>query len=193
VLIAKRLILLVLAAAVATPVAAQRNVRPVRPNVTLPEGPVRNVILKSCTACHGIDEYAYYAMARDDWLALIERMKVTPSGLITGAVIGDEDREILLDWLVAEFGPESTPFPREYIPAPVSESDILSDAQAQAQLADACASCHTLDRVHESRLAVAQWRATLVRELGRGAPLLIDDVEPLVDWLARKRGVNPEN
>ena len=64
-LIAKRLILLVLAAAVATPVAAQRNVRPVRPNVTLPEGPVRNVILKSCTACHGIDEYACIAVRLD--------------------------------------------------------------------------------------------------------------------------------
>ena len=107
------LVLIALVAIAATPVTAQfNNKRPDRPEITLPEGPVRSVILTACTACHGIDEYAYYAMGRDGWLALIEKMKITPSGVVRGAVISDEDREILLNWLVSEFGPGSTPFPR---------------------------------------------------------------------------------
>jgi hypothetical protein len=35
-----------------------------RPQVKLPEGPVRNVLLKNCISCHGIDDYAFHAMNR---------------------------------------------------------------------------------------------------------------------------------
>ena len=169
------------------------NRRPARPEVTLPGGPVRDVILRSCTACHGIDEYAYYAMDRGAWADLIERMKVTPSGVVKGAVISDEDKETLLDWLVTEFGPDSTPFPREYVPRELTESDYLSDSEAETLLAAACESCHTLDRVDEARGNEEQWRATLVDMMGRGAPLVFDDLEPLVEWLSRTRGTNPTN
>ena len=177
----------------AAPAAAQRNVRPARPDVTLPDGPVRNVILSSCTACHGIDEYAYYAMGRADWRALIDRMRMTPSGVVEGAVISEEDAEVLLDWLVSEFGPDSSPFPREYVPRPLTDSELLSDAEGDTLLAASCESCHTRDRINEARLDENQWRAILVSEIGRGAPILIDDAEPLIEWLARTRGLNPAN
>jgi hypothetical protein len=68
--------------------------------------------LKRCTACHGIDEYAYYAMNRADWRALVDRMKVARSGVVVGTDISDAEVEILLDWLVVEFGPDAKPFPR---------------------------------------------------------------------------------
>lgn len=167
--------------------------RPARPEVDLPDGPVRHVILRSCTACHGIDEYGYYAMDRESWGALIERMKTAKSGLVEGAVISDEDKEILLDWLVAEFGPDSTPFPREYVPRELSEADYLSDDQAETLLAGACESCHTLERVDQARADEEQWRATLIAMIGRGAPLATSDIEPLVEWLGRTRGTNPTN
>ena len=180
------------AASLAPTVQAQfNNARPARPNVTLPEGPVRSVILKSCTACHGIDEYGYYAMDRESWAGLVDRMKVTPSGTVKGAVISDADREILLDWLVAEFGPESTPFPREYVPRGLSEDDYLSDGEAESHLEANCVDCHTLERVDAVRLGDEQWRARLLTEIGRGSTLLLEDVEPLVEWLARTRGINP--
>lgn len=187
----QRLITALLASAtIASPAIAQlfRNGRPARPEVTLPEEPVRSVILNSCTACHGIDEYGYYAMDRDGWLALIERMKVTPSGIVEGAVISDTDREILLDWLVGEFGPDSTPFPREYIPRRLTDADLLSDADAAVRLSTSCESCHTLDRVRIARMDEAQWRRRVTDEIGRGAALLIGDADPLIEWLARNRG-----
>ena len=188
------LALMALTAAAAAPAVAQfRNQRPARPEVTLPEGPVRSVILKSCTACHGIDEYGYYAMDREGWFALVERMKTTPSGVVEGAVISDQDREILLDWLVSEFGPDSSPFPREYVPRPLTEADFLSDAEAETLIAASCQDCHTLDRVSAARMDRDGWRATIVRDIGRGAPLLVDDAEPLIEWLARTRGLNPAN
>jgi cytochrome c5 len=185
-----RLLVALVVAPILLPAFAQlsANRRPDRPEVTLPEGPVRQIILSSCTACHGIDEYGYYAMDRDAWRALIERMKVTPSGVVPGAVISDADREILLDWLVAEFGPDATPFPREYVVREVTEADRLSDADATALLGEACRGCHSpLDPILDAGLDESEWRATLTGKIATGVPLLIDEVDPLIEWLTSSR------
>jgi mono/diheme cytochrome c family protein len=160
------------------------NTRPRRPEVRLPDGPVRQVILKSCTACHGIDEYGYYAMSRESWARLVERMKTAKSGNVEGAVISDSDREILLDWLVAEFGPDATPFERQYVIPTLTPEDLLSDAEARALLARACASCHaSTEAFRRASFTQEQWRATLVGKIASGAELLVDEVDPLIDWL----------
>jgi cytochrome c5 len=149
---------------------------------------VRKIILSSCTACHGIDEYGYYAMDRDAWRALIERMKTTPSGAVPGAVISDTDRETLLDWLVANFGPAATPFERRYVVRAVTDETRLSNAQAAALLERACAGCHSpLEPVLETQLDEAQWRSTLTGKIATGAQILVDEVDPLIDWIARTR------
>src|SRR5260370_38782837 len=88
------------------PVAAQNRRAQGRPVVDLPRGPVRQVILDSCTACHGIDDYAYYAMDRAGWQKMIDGMKAK------GAVISDENQSILLDWLSTKYGSNTKPFPR---------------------------------------------------------------------------------
>jgi cytochrome c5 len=184
----RHIVLALVAAACLAPASAQlpRNGRPPRPTVTLPDGPVRQVILKSCAACHGIDEYGYYAMDRESWHALIERMKTTKSGVIEGAVISDADRAILLDWLVAEFGPDATPFERQYIVQELTDADLLSDADAKALLAKACASCHaSIETVVAMPLDEDEWRRTLVRKISTGTPILIDEVDPLIEWLTR--------
>jgi len=46
------------------PIAAQLSPRATRPQVVPPQGPVRQVIFKNCTNCHGIDDYAYNALDR---------------------------------------------------------------------------------------------------------------------------------
>lgn len=162
--------------------------RPARPEVTLPEGPVRRIILASCSACHGIDEYGYYAMDRESWSALIERMKVTSSGRVPGAVISDADKEILLDWLVANFGPEATPFRRQYVVRPVTEETRLDDGGAMALLDKACASCHSpLDPIIDAGLDESAWRERLTAKIATGVPLLIDEVDPLIEWLERRK------
>jgi cytochrome c2 len=175
-------------AALATTARAQlrANRRPPRPEVTLPDGPVRQVILKSCSQCHGIDEYGFYAMDREHWAAVIERMKTAKSGVVEGAKISDADREILLAWLVAEFGPDSTPMPRRYVVRELDESEKLDGAAATATLEAACNDCHTLERIERAELGPEEWRERLTQEVGRGARLLIQNVEPLVQWLAER-------
>src|SRR4029077_1087727 len=93
-------VIAVIAAASVSPVAAQLAGKPTRPQVLPPKGPVRQVIFKNCTSCHGIDDYAFNALDRAGWATLIdtkhEKLKVAISG---------KDRELLLDWVVARFGP----------------------------------------------------------------------------------------
>ena len=41
--------------------------RATRPKIERPDGPVWEVIRKNCTACHGIDDYAFFAMDKAGW------------------------------------------------------------------------------------------------------------------------------
>lgn len=178
----------IVAVAVVTPALAQfeANRRPPRPDVTLPEGPVRQVIRENCSACHGIDEYGYYAMDRESWNALIDRMETATSGLVRGKKVSADDREILLDWLVAEFGPDAEPFERRYVVRDVTPETRLSDSEALAKLGEACEPCHSRVEILSAGLDEDAWRKTLTGKIATGTPILIDEVDPLIDWLLRQ-------
>ena len=162
--------------------AAQGNRRAARPEVRLPGGPVRQVILRSCTTCHGIDDYAYNALDRDGWRRLVADMQER------GAVISDHDLTVLLDWLVAEFGPDSTPFPREFVVVPVDDAVFADAATAGGYLTATCTLCHSLDRIETARFDESRWRATVTNMRARGAPVAEENVDALVNYLARTRG-----
>src|SRR5258708_9071669 len=90
----------VLAVALAAPAAAQIGRRPARPQVTRPDGPVWQVIRKNCTACHGIDDYAFFALDRNGWQKLPESKHKDGS-----ATLSDDNRITLLHYLYAKFLP----------------------------------------------------------------------------------------
>ena len=167
----------------AAPAAAQlNNRRAARPEVRLPGGPVRQVILRSCTMCHGIDDYAYQALDRAGWRRLVGAMQEK------GAVISDGDLPVLLDWLVAEFGPDSTPFPREYVVVPVDDAVFADAGLARGYLAATCSVCHSLDRIETARFDERRWRVTVADMRAKGAAVADENVDALVDYLARTRG-----
>ena len=178
-------VLAVMAAALAAPVAAQIGGRPTRPQVTRPGGPVWQVIRKNCISCHGIDDYAFFALDRAGWQTLLETKHKTG-----GAVLSDLDRNTLLDWLTAKFGPDTKPFPRTYVPPEITT--FFSDPEAKRLLDRACTSCHMLERVDNARYPEERWRVTLVDMRERGAKLTDEELERLVEWLGRVRGTNQD-
>src|SRR5580704_2533617 len=107
----------------ATPAAAQLSGRPTRPQYVRPDGPVWEVIRKNCTSCHGIDDYAFFALDKSGWQKLIESKHQG-----AGIALADADRTLLLDWLVSKFGPDTKPFPRTYVPQEITE--FFSDPEA---------------------------------------------------------------
>ena len=166
----------------AAPLSAQRGAA--RPQVTRPDGSVWQVIRKNCSGCHGIDDYAFYALDRAGWQTLIDTKHKGRN-----VALADQDREILLDWLVSKFGPTSKPFPRTYIPPEITT--FLTDLEATRLLDRACASCHDLQVVNNSRFAADRWRVVLVTMRERGAVLNDEELERMVEWLGRVKGVNP--
>ena len=168
----------------AQPVSAQLAGKPIRPQVDPPKGPVRQVLFKHCTSCHGIDDYAYNALDRAGWNALIDAKHNGQPVQIQGA-----DREILLDWIVSRFGPSSRAFPRAYVPPEITT--FFSDAEAEAVVARACTTCHSSDRVNDARYSAERWRVVSLDMRQRGARLDDEEVEKLVEWLGRVKGTNP--
>jgi len=163
------------------PVAAQLAPRPTRPQVVPPRGPARQVIFKYCTACHGIDDYAYNALDRAAW---DQYVTVKHRGL--DVPIPVEERAVLLDWLAERFGPTTKPFPRSYVPQEITT--YLSDADAEALIARTCSTCHDVDRVNKARHPAEGWRVVLVDMRERGAEIEDADLERLVEWLGRVKG-----
>jgi mono/diheme cytochrome c family protein len=175
-----------LAAILAAPVAAQ-NRGATRPKVDRPDGPVWQVIRKNCTYCHGIDDYAFFALDKNGWQSVLETKHKSP--LAEGTpVLSDQDRNTLLDWLVSKFGPASTPFPRTYVPPEITE--FFSDPEATLVLNRSCVSCHSIDRVMKSRYSPDEWRVIAVQMKTRGANITNEDLERLVEWLGRVKGTN---
>ena len=173
----------IVAAVLVMPAAAQNRRGRNRPLVDLPRGAVRQVILNDCTACHGIDDYAYYAMDRAGWQKLIESMKQK------GAVVSDEDQSILLDWLVTKFGPDSKPFPRARAEGPLLNFGG-GDAAAKRLLDSVCRTCHTLERIEVAKNTEERWRDIVTDMKTKGAQLDAADVAPLATYLAKTYGAN---
>ncbi|MBV9508351.1 MAG: hypothetical protein JO323_25455 [Acidobacteriia bacterium] len=168
----------------ASPGAAQLR-RMTRPKVERPDGPVWEVMRKHCTTCHGIDDYAFYAQDRAGWQKVIaEKHKAGEADL------SEQDRNLLLDWLASKFGPNTKPFPRTYVPPEIST--YFTDPEAFRLLNRSCTKCHGLERVDKVRKAAEAWRVTLVDMRERGAQLSDEELEQLVEWLARVWGTNED-
>ena len=157
--------------------------RATRPQVIPPKGPARQVIFKNCTSCHGIDDYAYHALDRAGWDALL-----TAKHRTLDVPLPAQERGVLLDWLTERFGPTTKPFPRTYVAQEVTT--FLSDTEAETLLKQACTSCHGIEKVTNARFAPDRWRVVTVDMRERGAKLADADLERLVEWLGRTKGTN---
>src|SRR5687767_4459904 len=169
-------------ASVAT-LSAQLAGRPTRPKVVPPQGEARKVLFTYCTSCHGIDDYAYNALDRAKWDALL-----TARHRDLEVPLPAESRVLLLDWLQARFGPETKPFPRAYVAREVTT--FFTDTEAEALVKRACTSCHAVDRVNNARNSPERWRVVTLDMRERGAKIEDDEIERLVEWLGRTKGTN---
>jgi cytochrome c2 len=180
-----RWIFFVLVLFAAAPLHAQFGNKATRPSVVPPQGEARKVILKHCTMCHGIDDYAYNALDRAGWLDLLDAKHEHKFG----TMLSTADRDVLLDWLVVKFGPKTKPFPRTYVPPDITT--YFSDAEANSLTARACVGCHAIDRVNDARFSPDRWRVVTVDMRERGAKITDEELEKLVEWLGRTKGTNP--
>ena len=72
---------------------------PSAPGKPLPPGPMQAKVKAACSSCHNTSRITEQHRSRAEWTAQLEKME----GL--GAVIADEDRQGMLDYLTKNFGP----------------------------------------------------------------------------------------
>jgi len=185
-MVATRLIPLVLLVALAVTGTAHAQLsRPTRPQVPLPDGALRNVILKNCVSCHGIDDYAFHALTRERWDDLLSELHQN----LDLKPLAKADHAMLLDYLAEQFGEDYSPFPRSYIPPEIDT--FYNDDDGRLVLDIVCTECHELDRVYETRATIERWRVLLLEMRARGAPLDNDpDMERMAEWLSRVQSAN---
>ena len=75
-------------------------VRPVRAqdNSSLPEGPGKELVLKVCASCHGLQVATNAAMDKNGWLGVVNQM------VAGGAKVKKEDIATIVDYLAKNFG-----------------------------------------------------------------------------------------
>lgn len=156
-----------------------------RPQVPLPDGKLRNVILKNCVSCHGIDDYAFHALSRERWDVFLDEKHAGQN--VNKLARGD--RNLLLDYLADNFGTEQSPFPRSYIPPAIDT--FYGEEDGRVALDVTCTECHELDRVYETRATLERWRVLLLEMRARGATMPDDhDLERMAEWLSRVQSAN---
>ena len=92
--------------------------------------------------------------------------------------------------MAQRFGPDTKPFPRTYIPPEITT--FFSDPEAFRLMNRACTTCHGMEQIQGARKPADDWRVTLVTMRERGAQLSDQELEQLVEWLARVWGTNQD-
>jgi mono/diheme cytochrome c family protein len=68
-------------------------------DVSLPDGPGKDKLTTSCTACHGLDQVTQQRKTREQWSATVEKM------IENGAALTQEDTAAIVDYLGKNFAP----------------------------------------------------------------------------------------
>jgi len=68
---------------------------------SLPDGPGKELVLKKCVSCHAIQIVTAKHASADDWAQTVSKM------VGRGAVVSDDDADVIVDYLSAHFGPSA--------------------------------------------------------------------------------------
>lgn len=89
---------------------------------SLPDGPGKEIVQKSCISCHSIETVTKNRNTADGWADVISQM------IGRGANISDDDAETVVEYLATHFGPSSksgdaaAPKPAGATPSPATTS-----------------------------------------------------------------------
>ena len=78
----------------------------------LPDGPGKDLILRSCTMCHSAAQIVYKPRAPDDWTDLIGKM------VDRGAALTPEEQDAVYAYLVKNFGVKPAAAPEDAAKGP---------------------------------------------------------------------------
>jgi cytochrome c5 len=187
----------------AAPPAATAAPKPVE----LPEGEGKPIATEFCQDCHRLTNLTKAHKNVDDWNDTIHTM------IDRGARIPDDKIDMLAKYLAANFGPKdaasaaNAPAPTSAVPAAAPAAATASDAPAAGTPAPAkaavvvlpdgdgkaiatenCQACHKLTNLTKAHKSLDDWKDTVQTMIDRGANVQPDQVDTLVQYLAKNFG-----
>jgi mono/diheme cytochrome c family protein len=174
--------------------------------VELPEGDGKAIATEYCQMCHKLTNLTKAHKDLDDWKATIHTM------IDRGASIPDDKIDTLAQYLAANFGPKDAAAPAANPPAAAPSAPATSQpppaasapsAQAPAKAAavvelpegegkaiatENCQACHKLTNLTKAHKSLDDWKDTVQTMMDRGANVPADQVDILVQYLAKNFG-----
>jgi cytochrome c5 len=152
-------------------------------NGALPEGDGKAIVSGACGSCHGLDLITGKTATRDEWAAVVDRMKTY------GATLDDKQTTTVVDYLAKSFPPKgAAPAPATApAPAPAGGQDD-TDAAGKAMVNGVCSSCHGADLITGKQATRKEWQDILDRMKGYGANLDQKQTTTLLDYLEKNQG-----
>jgi len=180
----------------APPPAAPAAPKPVE----LPEGDGKAIATEYCQMCHKLTNLTKAHKDLDDWKDTIHTM------IDRGASIPDDKIDVLAQYLVTNFGPKAaapaanaptaapaTPAPStdpaaSSAPAPAKVVVELPEGDGKAIATENCQACHKLTNLTKAHKDLDDWKETVQTMIDRGANVPADQVDTLVQYLAKNFG-----
>jgi len=179
------------------PAAAPAAPKPVE----LPDGPGKPIATEYCQMCHKLTNLTKAHKDLDDWKDTIHTM------IDRGAGIPDDQIDTLATYLAANFGPKdaapagsapaaapSAPVPAPDAAAPSASTPAkaalveLPDGGGKAIATENCQACHKLTNLTKAHKNLDDWKETVQTMIDRGANVQPDQVDTLVQYLAKNFG-----
>jgi cytochrome c5 len=130
-------------------------------SVRLPDGEGRRIVQTACVSCHGADRITAKKRRAEEWAGIVRAM------IERGAQLSEPDKSLLTEYLVRNF----------------AETD-----RAKMLYEDICTVCHDTRRIESRALSREEWRDEIKGMISEGAALTDEEVELLVEYLAKHFG-----
>ncbi len=169
--------------------------------VELPEGDGKPIATEYCQMCHKLTNLTKAHKDLDDWKDTIHTM------IDRGASIPDDKIDVLAQYLFANFGPKAaasatgapaaapaTPAPSPDAaspgtPAAAAKAVVeLPEGDGKAIATENCQACHKLTNLTKAHKSLDDWKETVQTMIDRGANVPADQVDTLVQYLAKNFG-----
>jgi mono/diheme cytochrome c family protein len=170
--------------------------------VELPEGEGKSLALDYCQDCHRLTNLSRSHKSPEDWKETVDTM------VDRGARLPPENVDALVQYLSKNFGPKTdAPATGAAAPDPSAAASPAPAAPDAAQTAPAsakkvelpegdgkaiatenCQACHKLTNLTKAHKSLDEWRDTVKTMMDRGADVPADQLETLVQYLAKNFG-----
>ena len=168
--------------------------------VQMPEGDGKAIAEAACQACHRLTNLTRAHKDLDEWRDTVNTM------IDRGANVPMDQVETLVQYLAKNFAPKpaadtqaapaapnspATDAPAAP-PSPKPAAVVMPEGDGKAIAEAACQACHRLTNLTRAHKSLEEWRDTVDTMIDRGANVPMDQVETLVQYLAKNFAPKPE-